>query len=366
MERRTIVTSFFGKLADHHGHEFGGFTPSEELIDDIVKIKLAPGQNTKCHRGVGPLAFTDRSIAETDEQASQRSMVSSHVAHVSLTYAEARAMDSKPPAMPTTFDKFLLVLRRFTNFHLQAFGPRCDLVRKTNAVVKKLTSLRDRIERSHGDSFMVNRAPTIIWELTIATRKFFDDAKTSANFSLAAANGDDDPYVEAPINVDALGDLSTVTCPDLPDWLRPPAALPSPPARPSTAPSRSSSQAPAPAARSRATPRSSSTPTSAAPAFSVNPNHSPGFATLFATVPQDKRDKISLRKILAASPGVDYDVLVAKLATHGGTCLRYHIVGSCGLRTCHKEHSALNMPPGAVDTICTLLRPGLQTGLPRS
>jgi hypothetical protein len=275
-------------------------------------------------------------------------------------------MDSKPPAMPTTFDKFLLYLRRFTNFHLQAFGPRCDLVRKTNAVVKKLTSLRDRIERSHGDSFMVNRAPTIIWELTIATRMFFNDAKTSADFSLAAANGDDDPYVEAPINVADLGDLSTVTCPDLPDWLRRPAALPSPPARPSTAPNRSSSQAPAPAARSRATPRSSSTPTSAAPAFSVNPNHSPGFATLFATVPQDKRDKISLRKILAASPGVDYDVLVARLATHSGTCLRYHIVGSCGLRSCSKEHSALNMPPGAVDTICTLLRPGLQTGLPRS
>lgn len=98
-----------------------------------------------------------------------------------------------------------------------------------------------------------------------------------------------------------------------------------------------------------------------------NPNHQPGFAAFFARIPVAQHNKIiSLKKICDACTNMDYDVIQTKLGTHVGTCLRYHLVGSCGLRSCGKEHSPLTMPVNAVTDICVLLGPGMHAALSRS
>ena len=63
---------------------------------------------------------------------------------------------------------------------------------------------------------------------------------------------------------------------------------------------------------------------------------------------------------------MDYPLLQRKLSTHAGTCLRYHLVGSCGVRGCNKEHAAMNIPLNAVTDIVALLRPGVDAAVSRS
>jgi hypothetical protein len=83
-------------------------------------------------------------------------------------------------------------------------------------------------------------------------------------------------------------------------------------------------------------------------------------------VPEANRASLGLRKILDGCPDVNYAVLTTMLGGNNSSCLRYHIFGQCGLRSCAKTHSPLTLAPGGATAICNLLQPGLTAVLTSS
>jgi hypothetical protein len=360
-EKHGIVTGFFRQLERENPRTFAGFQPSEDLIDDLAKLRLAPpqGHGTKWHRGVGPMAFADRSLTDLDNQATNRDLRLTYNEHLSLSMADARKLESAPPLVPLDFESFLLLLSRFTDFLLGALGPDCDLYRKCNRVVLNLTQLRHRISRS--PAFMTHRAPTILWAITLATQDFYAETATATQFATAEANEDDPPRIQATLDVADLSKLQVTTACDLPPFLLP-VSLHAPPSttspyRPttSTAPPRN----PSTTLTNRAPPVPTPARTGTQPTAIVNPAQAAEFKSFFSIVPPEQRANLGLRKILDGCPDVTYSVLTSKLGGTGTTCLRYHLFGQCGLRTCVKTHAPLHLAPGSASAVCNLLQPGL-------
>jgi hypothetical protein len=143
-ERRGIVTGFFANLERENPSIFAGFQPSDDLIDDLSKSKLAPpaGYGTKWHRGIGPMAFAARSLTDIDRQQKNRDLRTTYHEHLSLTMSDAKQLESATPLVPQDFEAFLLLLNRFSCFHRAAFGDSCDVYLKSTKVITSLTRLR--------------------------------------------------------------------------------------------------------------------------------------------------------------------------------------------------------------------------------
>jgi hypothetical protein len=220
-ERHGTITGFFCHLERQNPRTFGGFHPSDDLVDDIAKFKFAPpkGYGDKWHRGIGPMAFAERSLGDLDRQTENRELRDEYGAQLHLTLVDAKKLASATPLVPMKFEAFLLLLERYSEFHLAAFGPDCDLHKKTKLVIQKLTILRQRILRS-GTPFMSSRAPTIIWALTLATQAFYAEAATASQFDHAKENESPPPFVVFDIDVDDLSTLQLTEACDLPSFLR--------------------------------------------------------------------------------------------------------------------------------------------------
>jgi hypothetical protein len=106
------------------------------------------------------MGFAMRSLSNLDQQAENRDLRSTYVDHLNLTMANAKKLESATPLVPANFEGFLLLLNRFADFYLAAFGPNCDVHLKTKRVIRNLTVLRQRIARSPAS--MPNRALSII------------------------------------------------------------------------------------------------------------------------------------------------------------------------------------------------------------
>jgi hypothetical protein len=370
-EKHGIITAWFRRLEHKIPRTFAGFLPSEDLIHDLSKFRLAPPQSsgTKWHRGAGPMAFAARGINDLDLQTSNRDLRLTYIDNLSLSMADTRKLESAPPPVPTEFEAFLLLLSRFTDFLHEALGPDCDLYLKSNKVVLALTLLRQRIARS--PEFMSQRAPSIIWALTVATQEFYSEAATASQFNEAESRDKDPPKIIANLDVADLSKLQITAACDLPAFLRhtptPPTMLP-PPAGPRpfrTAPTstpRTTSQGGAHSGRAATTANPPSR-ASTSPAAIVNSDHAAEFQSFFYIVPADKRATLGLRKILDGCPDVTFGVLTAKLGGTNSSCLHYHIFGQYGLRACLKEHRPIRLSPGGATGICNLLQPGLSAVL---
>jgi hypothetical protein len=355
-ERHGIITSFFHQLERSNARTFAGFKPTEDLCDDLAKLKLAPpqGYGTKWHRGLGPMAFAPRSLGDTDLQTTNMDLRSTYGSNLVLSVAEARKLESGPPLVPTDFEAFLLVLTRFAEFHSATLGPECDLVLQTQTVIRNLTRLRLRVSRS--PEFMLQRAPSILWAITLATQDFFSEAITASQFQAAEDNELDPPVVRAYIDVADLSKLQLTEACDIPAFLKHAPTRPAPLPRSPNPYSPASHNPP----RTGATPgRNTNNPPSPA-LVNDNPHLSPAFQRLFAACSTEQRKSIGLRKILDGCPGnPSYPQITAKLGASNSDCLRYHIIGHCGLRTCQKNHVQLAITPAQAQALSTLLQPGV-------
>jgi hypothetical protein len=96
IERHGIITGFFRQLERKNPRTFAGFQPSEDLIDDLSKFRLSPpqGYGTKWHRGVGPMAFGERSLTDIDNQTANRDLRLTYNDNLSMTMADARKLES--------------------------------------------------------------------------------------------------------------------------------------------------------------------------------------------------------------------------------------------------------------------------------
>jgi hypothetical protein len=102
IERHGVVTGFFRQLKHHNPCTFAGFQPSEDLIDNLSKFRLSPpqGYGTKWHRGVGPMAFGERTLTNMDNQRANRDLRLTYTDNLSMTMADARKLESAPPLVP--------------------------------------------------------------------------------------------------------------------------------------------------------------------------------------------------------------------------------------------------------------------------
>jgi hypothetical protein len=172
-------------------------------------------------------------------------------------------------------------------------GPTCDLSVKTHKVISDLTRLRLRISRS--PDFMLQRAPYILWALTLATQDFFAESITASQFKAAEDNDEEPPVVYASIDVANLSKLQLTEACDLPVFLRHhqsrPAHVPH-----STSPYIHSANSPTrtPAAPSASTGRhQANNPPTQAP-VNDTPQLSPAFARLFSACSAEKHKTIGL------------------------------------------------------------------------
>ena len=356
-ERHGIIAGFFSNLEKENPRTFAGFQPSDDLLDDIAKSKFGPpkGYGTKYHRGLGPMAFAIRSLQDLDTQTENRDLRDTYSEHLSLTLADAKKLESATPLVPMDFEAFLLLLSRFSDFHKAAFGPDCDLPNKINKIIRNLTLLRNRISRS--PAFMPSRAPSIIWALTLATQEFYAEFATHAQFEKAKETECDQPFVEFNIDVGDLSKLTITEACDLPAFLRRNVAPPTPPA----APSPYVKQVPPSGSQKSSTKTQNQQPRSQrnGPGDLTNPNFCAAFRTqLHLLPPGEAREKVGLRNLLKDCPGETYSTLMRGLGTDNSTCLRYHVLGSCGLQACTKTHAPVNFPPGGADAVCKMLQPG--------
>ena len=364
-ERHGTVTGFFCHLERDHPQTFAGFQPSDDLVEDISKSKFAPpkGHGTKWHRGVGPMAFADRTLGDIDHQTEIRDLRAEYGQQLSLSITDVKRLESATPLVPLDFEAFLLMLNRYSEFHRAAFGPDCDVYRKTKLVIGNLTRLRQRITRSPG--FMPNRAPSIIWALTIATQAFYAEASTASQFDQAKEMETTPPFISFEIDVPDLSKLQVTEACDLPAFLRRSVVPRLPPAGPSPYPK------PSPTPGIPKTPgappkKTGDRNTTARGATTVNPHFHQAFRTQLNLIPAgDTRDKLSLRLILQKCPDCDYSKIMAKLGTTNGTCLRYHVLGACGILACTKSHDPITFPPGGPDAVCKMLQPGFAAVLAR-
>jgi hypothetical protein len=357
-ERHGTITGFFCQLERQKPQTFAGFQPSDDLVEDIAKFKFAPpkGYGDKWHRGIGPMAFAERTLGDLDQQTRNRDLRDEYGDQLSLTMADAKKLLSATPLVPMDFEAFLLLLNRFSEFHLAAFGPDCDIHLKTRVVIQKLTVLRQRIQRS--PEFMPSRAPSIIWALTLATQAFYAEAATSSQFDQAKERESPPPFISFDIDVSDLSKLQITEACDLPPFLRRHAA-PVPPAGPPPyqrpAPAPGSATQPGPQPR---TPRER-TPSNNNGVTHVNPHFHSALRAQLNTIPAgDAREKLGLRLVLSKCPNCDYRIIISKLGATNQSCLRYHVLGSCGLNACTKSHEPITIPPGGAEALCTLLRPG--------
>jgi hypothetical protein len=198
-ERHHLVTGFFCQLERLNSRMFAGFQPTDDLVDDISKLKLASPQGSKWHRGIGPMAFANRSLKDIDKQTENRDLWNAYGDHLTLAMADAKKLESATPLAPADFEAFLLPLHRHDDFHLATLGPPCNIYIKTSRVVTNLTALQHRIARS--PEFMPMRAPSIIWMLTVATQEFYAEAATATQFATADAQGDAPPRTSFNLDV---------------------------------------------------------------------------------------------------------------------------------------------------------------------
>src|SRR5687767_4783566 len=101
-ERHYIIQSMFHTLAKSDV-DFAGYQPSDDLIEDLSHFYFLPQTQSAAlhwHRGLSPMAFSIHSAAEVEAQSANRDLWDKFGAHLSLTPAEARRLESGAPPLP--------------------------------------------------------------------------------------------------------------------------------------------------------------------------------------------------------------------------------------------------------------------------
>jgi hypothetical protein len=111
-EQHHLVTGFFCQLERLNSQTFAGFQPTDDLVDSISRLKLAPpqGYSTKWHRGIGPMAFADRSLNNIDKKTENRDLRNTYGDHLTLLPWLTRRSWSLP--LPS----YLLTSKRFSSY----------------------------------------------------------------------------------------------------------------------------------------------------------------------------------------------------------------------------------------------------------
>jgi hypothetical protein len=366
-EKRTIARNFFQELSLQKD-SFVGFSPSEELIDDLINGSYAPplpASPSKWHRGFSPMAFVARSVQDLAKQREQRDLTSNYNGLLQISYSECKKLESGPPTVPTSLPGVLDVLEKCADFHGHCWGDRNGIARDIKAIRYNLRRLQPRL--ANVPQFAPQRAPTILWTLANAITDYYHTVTTDRDFTDAATIAGDPPYVESTIDRKDLSLVTLQQAADLPDFLQP---LPPGQHTPSRQPDRQQDR-PRPGRPSDPIPRTGNPPRTPPPngrgnagggqqqGPRLNLNTPAPLRRLFARLPEAKWQDLRLNAILETA-----NMTIASLkdmvqaAPH--TCMRYAVCGRCNNTSCRLNHTVITLDDCTAQRVAGLLTPGVE------
>lgn len=200
--------------------DFTGFLPSKDLFNNLAQLKLIPHTvplGKQWHRGLCPMAFASKDLAKLKTQRTARTFGEQWGDKILWTAADQKCFDLAPPHIPASSDSVLLMLQHYTKLLCRVFGDLCTL--KLHISTLELALAEKRFQIMNSLSFMSDRMPSILWELTLCAASFFTDTISAEDFDQADQDQQDPPYATVTLNVELLASLTTVPLSDLPPFL---------------------------------------------------------------------------------------------------------------------------------------------------
>ena len=306
-------------------------------------------------RGLTPMAFGDVDLAELADAWNQEQVMEKYQSNIQYSSAEAYALESKTPIMPTSVQQMRVFIRRWGLFIKATLGNRCELYLISKEVENNLRKQRTRFQRA--PNFIIQRGPSIMWLLSHATTQFFDQVANEDDFLTAAQLGEEPPRAVVDLDVNTLLRLSGGPEMDLPINLWP--------AVERTATNQGHQQRNNNTEKgSRAIKQNNNNQGRGR----ENPHHqtnrartawAPAFQNLLTAYSKEQRQQMPLKKLLKAN-NKDLPWLTTALGTHKRQCLKSIILGDCGPR-CKLDHSATLPATEKCNTVAAALTPGLAT-----
>lgn len=318
--------------------EFVDFEPSQDLIDDIKKLALAPVVSaTKWHRGLGPMAFADRDYTELEEERAQRDRLEASPG-LRLSLADIKAMESGPPPTPKSSEKALKYLQRWKIFIRETLGERSALTSVARVACSRLLKLQRRIKRA--PTFVTHRLPSILWDLTDTTSTFFNEIVPPSQFLDAEDNDEDPPSVDAYFDSSAAFSFSAGPNSDLPHYLLPIDDIPNP-VTPKKVP--------------RSNPQHQERRDKDPKGTQLNDSWHPDFEKLLKQAKLDPAQVVLTKWLDAADKKLPW--LSSALGLDKTDCLKFHSLGRCKGRYCDRQHNPRQLENIKVTAVLGTLGP---------
>jgi hypothetical protein len=173
-EKRTIARNFFQELSLQKD-SFAGFSPSEELNDDLISGSYAPplpATPSKWHQEFSPITFVARSVQDLAKQREQRDLTSHYNGLLQISYSECKKLESGPPTVPTSLPGVLDFLEKCAGFHGHCWGDRNGIAPDIKAIRYNLRRLQPRLANVPKFAPMPSRTTTTPspWTAILRTR----------------------------------------------------------------------------------------------------------------------------------------------------------------------------------------------------
>ena len=329
----------------------------KELVDDIHKLRLSLGAAPlaeTAHRGITPLAF---SLLTVQEENAIRETQEWHDNATSVTPAALKASKRKCPSIPSNFDQFERLLRRYVIAGRALFGEQCDHFVEVTRMKQELMLLY----RRNGGSLPANTIASLLWDITADAAQFFSTYPTDGEYNMTPPEGM--PKSNLAVRRSLISANIHMQSLDTPvSWL-PALSLPPPTStyanglgtkEPHNRTSTPLENKPPPTSRERGTKRTQE--------YNLNPDLHPTIAAMMKPI-HSKKIPFKVNHI-AELAGTQ----VKHLPKHDNCCFRWMLgwcqgkdndPSSCALREGNSHLPASAIPQEYATNLCSILQPGV-------
>ena len=146
-DAKAVLTKHFERLSGSLEEPLSIYF-SERLVEDIVKLRLAPSREPdydSAHLGISVLAVmpvSARAQVAWDEDRKDQAAASV------VTLSDVKAAKKGPPPPPRAYDPGMRVLRQYKYFLTELFGLRCGHLSELALIYLSLRSLQFRLADS--------------------------------------------------------------------------------------------------------------------------------------------------------------------------------------------------------------------------
>jgi len=153
---------------------------NDDIITTIAQLAFSPEpystSGSKC--GLGPLAFVTRTFLEVTAATAQRDI---NTEATSVTTADVIKAKLGSPIMPRSVHEVTEVLKSMHAVLKCLFTETCPFVKPLDDIIKALGRTSPLFEQIQ--DYQNTVAAEILWQITLATKTFFDDTKSYADLA---------------------------------------------------------------------------------------------------------------------------------------------------------------------------------------